>query len=451
MHQEFSVLIDHKIKKFNKIIVVESDKSISHRALLIASQCIGISNLEGILESDDVINTITCLKKLGIKILKKKEKYIVYGNGLGSFKRSSNKLLSLYAGNSGTLARMLIALLATQPNIKVKIFGDNSLNKRDMKRVIEPLSKVGCNFYPKNKTTLPLIVEGTNMPLAQKHLETIGSAQVKSAILLAALNTPGITTVEEKIISRNHTENLLTFISADIKIKRLKKSNLILLRGQKNLYGFNLKIPNDPSSAAPFIVLTLFTPGSKLLIKNVNCNSTRIGFIKILKKMNANIKIKNLKKKSGELVGDIIVKSSTLKSITCPKVMVPAAIDEFPLLFIVASIIKGTTKFNGIHELRNKESDRIKSMEIGLNQIGIKTKSTKDSLKIIGNPNVKIKKKLKIFPKNDHRVAMSFFCLGQLLNGKIEINNFETVNTSFSKFLTTMKKIGAKFEVKKRS
>ena len=232
MKKKNSVLISNKIGKFNKTIYVESDKSISHRALLIASQCIGISNLEGILESDDVINTITCLKKLGIKILKKKEKYIVYGNGLGSFKRSSNKLLSLYAGNSGTLARMLIALLATQPNIKVKIFGDNSLNKRDMKRVIEPLSKVGCNFYPKNKTTLPLIVEGTNMPLAQKHLETIGSAQVKSAILLAALNTPGITHVHIEKKSRDHTENLLAKIKANIKIIK-KKRQFNFIKGPK--------------------------------------------------------------------------------------------------------------------------------------------------------------------------------------------------------------------------
>ena len=447
MRKKNSVLIKKKITKFRKTILVESDKSISHRALLIASQCIGPSSLNGILESEDVKNTVICLKKLGVKILKKNKKYIVYGNGLESFKKPHKNLL--YAGNSGTLARMLIGLLATHPNLKVKIFGDNSLNKRDMNRIIKPLSKIGCTFYPKNKRTLPLTIEGTSLPLAQKHFETIGSAQVKTAILLAALNTPGITQVKENKISRNHTENLLTTIKTDIKITKLKKGNLISLKGKENLSCFNLNIPGDPSSAAPFIILTLLTAGSELLIKNVNCNPTRLGFIKILKKMNANIKIKNLKKKSGEFVGNIFVKSSSLKPINCPKGLVPFAIDEFPLLFIVASVTKGVTSFSGIEELRHKEQDRIKGVEIGLNQIGIKTKSTIGSLKIFGNPNIQINKTLRIFSKNDHRIAMAFFCFGQLLKGNVLINNFETVNTSFPKFLFTMKKIGAKYEIKK--
>jgi 3-phosphoshikimate 1-carboxyvinyltransferase len=320
-----------------------------------------------------------------------------------------------------------------------------------MNRIIKPLSKIGCNFYPKNKTTLPLVIEGTNMPLAQKHFEKIGSAQVKSAILLAALNTPGITQIEVERNSRNHTENLLSAINADIKIKKIKKGHLISLKGQKDLFGFNLDIPGDASSAAPFVILALLTTNSKLQIKNVNCNLTRIGFINILKKMNGNIKIINIKKKFGESIGDIIIKSSSLKPIKCSKDLVPYAIDEFPLLFIAASITKGISKFSGIGELRHKESDRIKSIEFGLNQIGIKTKSTKDSLTIFGNPNIKIRKKLKIFSEGDHRIAMAFFCLAQLLNGKVEIENFQTVNTSFPKFLLTMKKIGATFEIKKKS
>ena len=164
MNKKFSVLTKNKIKKFNKTIFVENDKSISHRALLIASQCLGPSSLKGILESEDVKNTIICLKKLGVKIVKKNKKYIVHGNGLGSFRKPNKN--QLYVGNSGTLARLLIALIATHPNLKVKVFGDSSLNKRDMKRIIEPLSKIGCNFYPRDKTTLPLTIEGTSMPLA---------------------------------------------------------------------------------------------------------------------------------------------------------------------------------------------------------------------------------------------------------------------------------------------
>jgi len=447
--KKISVLINNKIKRIKKNIVVEGDKSISHRSLLIASQCIGISKINNLLESEDVKNTIKCLKKLGVKILKKNKKYIVYGNGLGSFKNPKSNVL--YAGNSGTLARMLFPLLGTQSNLKVKIIGDKSLNKRDMKRIIIPLSKIGSIFYPKNKTTLPLTIEGTSMPLAQKHFETIGSAQVKSAILLAGLNTPGITQIEVNRQSRNHTENLLSNIKADIKTKKIKNGYLISIKGQKDLFGFNLNIPGDSSSAAPFIILTLLTSNSKLKIKNINCNKTRMGFINILKKMNANIKIKNLQKKSNEPVGDIIVKSSYLKPIKCPKHLVPYAIDEFPLLFVAASIVKGTSKFYGIGELRHKESDRIKGIEKGLNQIGIKTKSNKNSLTIFGNPNIKIKKILKIYPKDDHRIAMAFFCLAQLLNGKVEIMDFQMVNTSFPKFLFTMKKIGANFEIKKKS
>ncbi len=450
MIKKISVSVNKRIKKFKKTITVESDKSISHRALLIASQCIGQSNITNILEGEDVMNTIKCLKKLGVKILKKNKKYVVYGNGLASFRRPKNNLL--YAGNSGTLARMLFPLIGTQPDLKIKIIGDKSLNTRDMKRIIDPLSKIGCIFYPKKKTTLPLVIEGTNMPLAQKHYETIGSAQVKSAILLAALNTPGITKVEINKNSRNHTENLLTSLKAQIKIKKIKKGReLITLKGQKDLFGFDITIPGDASSAAPFIALTLLTADSKLLIKNVNCNSTRIGFIKILRKMNASIDIKNIKIRSGEPTGDIYVKSSSLRSIKCPKDLVPFAIDEFPLLFILASITKGKSEFNGIKELRHKESDRIKNIEIGLNKIGIKTKSNLDKLIIFGNPKLKIKNILKVDPKGDHRIAMAFFCLAQLINGEIIIKNFETVNTSFPKFLFTMKKIGGSFEVKKNS
>ena len=288
------------------------------------------------------------------------------------------------------------------------------------------------------------------MPLAQKHIEKRGSAQVKSSILLSALSTPGITTIEEEKISRNHTELFLKKINADIKVRKFKKKNLITLKGQKNLYAFNYTISSDPSSASFLIALALLTPNSKLIIKDVICNSTRIGFVKILReKMNANIKITNLKKMSGELVGTIIIKSSILKSINCPKELVPFLIDEFCILFVITALTKGISKFTGIGELRHKESDRIKNMEIDLNKIGIKTKSTKDSFKIYGNPNIKIKKKVSIFSKDDHRIAMSWTIFGLLVGGKLEINNFETVNTSFPNFLSLIRSIGAKIEIKK--
>ena len=329
--------------------------------------------------------------------------------------------------------------------------GDSSMNKRDMFRVSKHLEKIGCFFYPKNKSSLPIVIEGTTMPLAQTHVEMLGSAQVKSSILLAALNTPGITSVIEKIPSRNHTEIFLKKIGANINVKKLKKGNLITLEGQKNLYGFKSNISSDPSSSAFFIALTLLTPGSNLLIKNVNCNPTRIGFINILKKkMNAKIVVKVFrKKKYDEPVGNILIKSSKLKPINCPREIVPTLIDEFPILFVMAALTKGVSKFSGIESLREKESDRIKSIQVILNEIGIKTKSTINSLKIFGNPNIKTKKLINVYPKNDHRIAMSSTILSLILGVKLKINKFQTTNTSFPGFISLIKYLGGKVEIKK--
>ena len=233
------------------------------------------------LESEDVLNCLKALRILGVKIVKDNNIYLVYGNGLNSFK-IKKKITKIFVGNSGTTARLLSGLLSTHIG-KFYLYGDQSMNKRDMSRVIEPLSKIGCFFYPAKKITLPLIIEGTSMPLAQKHIESIGSAQIKSLILLSALSTPGVTTIEEKKISRNHTEFFLKKINADIKIKKLKKGNLITLKGGKNLSAFNYTISSDPSSASFFIALTLLTPNSQLTIEDVICNPTRSGFFKILK------------------------------------------------------------------------------------------------------------------------------------------------------------------------
>ena len=449
MNKKFSVLINNKIKKFNKTISIESDKSISHRALLIASQCIGPSILKNILESEDVKNTIVCLKKLGVKILKKNKTYIVYVNGLGSLQQPKKN--KLYVGNSGTLARMICGLLSTNPNLKIKIFGDKSMNKRDMLRVIEPLQKIGCFFYPAGKTTLPLTIESTSMPLAQHHNEIVGSAQIKTAILLASLNIPGITTIEQKKISRDHTENILSIVKAGIKIKKLKKGNLVSLRGQKNLSNFDLKIPGDLSSAAPFIALTLLTPGAKLLIENINCNPTRLGFVNIIKKMNAKIKLINVKIINSEKTGDIVIKSSNLKSIICSSSIVPFAIDEFILCFLLAAKAKGVSIFKGLGELNKKESPRLNVINKILNQIGIKTRLNKKigSIKIYGNPNIDLNKFYKIETYYDHRICMAAFVMALSFGGKIKIKDCDSIATSFPKFLTTIKKIGGKYEIKK--
>ena len=449
MKKKISVLLKDKIKSFSKTIKIPTDKSLSLRSIILASQCVGLSKIKGLLESEDVLNCINALKTLGVKIVKKNNIYYVYGNGLNSFK-VKKKITKIFVGNSGTTARLLSGLLSTYPN-KFYLYGDQSMNKRDMTRVIEPLEKIGCFFYPNKKTTLPLTLEGTSMPLAQHHIESKGSAQIKSLILLSALSTFGTTTVEEKKISRNHTELFLKKINSNIKIKKLKKGNLISLKGRKNLNSFNYTVSSDPSSLAFIAALTLLIPNSKLIIHNVLCNPTRIGFIKILKeKMNANIKIKNLKKVSGEKVGSIIVKSSSLKSFSCPKELVPSLIDELPILFVLAGLTNGISKFKSINEATKKESNRIKEMQKLLTQSGIFCKSTNDTMTIYGKKNLNYKKKyITVKTKGDHRICMSAVILALVTGIKIKINNFETVNTSFPNFISLIRNIGGKIEIKK--
>ncbi len=447
MKKKFSVLINKKILSFSKKVKIPGDKSCSIRALLLASQCIGKSKIKNLLESEDVLNCLGVLKKsFGIKIVKKNNIYEVYGNGLNSFKvkKGINKV---YVGNSGTSARLFCGLLSTYPN-KFYLYGDKSMNKRDMTRVIEPLKKIGAFFYPNNKKTLPIIIEGTHMPLAQNHIEKKGSAQVKTALLLSALSTPGTTTIEENKISRNHTEIFLKKINADIKIVKSNKKNIISLTGQKNLYGFNYTVSSDPSSAAFLIALTLLTPGSKLSIHNVLCNDTRIFFLKILRKINAKIKIKNLRTVSGELVGSILVSSSKLKPINISK-DIGKFIDELPILFVIAGLTKGVSRFNNIGDLIHKESNRLLESKKILDQAGIKCSITKNSMTIYGNDNIDNKHKSIITnTMGDHRICMSSLILSLATGIKNKIKNFETVNTSFPGFITLIKGLGGKVAIK---
>ena len=441
MKKKFSVSVNKKIEKFNKKIKIPGDKSCSIRAVLLASQCIGISKIKNLLESEDVLNCINALKiSLGVKIIKKNNIYQVYGNGLNSFK-VKKKITKIYVGNSGTFARLLFGLLSTYPR-KFYLYGDQSINKRDFTRVTQPLEKIGAFFYPRNKKTLPLIIEGTNMPLAQKHIENRGSAQVKGLILMSALSTPGITAIEEKKISRNHTELFLKKINADIKVRKLKKGNLITLEGQKNLYSFNYTVSSDPSSAAFLIALTLLTPKSKLVIHNVLCNDTRIFFLKILKNVNANIKINNLRKISGELVGSITISSSKLRPINISK-DIGKFIDELPILFVIAALTKGISKFDNVGDLKNKESNRLLECKKILIQAGIKCKITKDSMVIYGKDKIENQNKLILTKtKGDHRICMSSVILSLVTGIRTKIENFETVNTSFPGFIPLIKNLG---------
>ena len=450
MNNNFSVFIRNKLNKFNKTIKIPGDKSCSIRALLFASQCIGISKIKNLLESEDVLSCLLALKNsLGVKIVKKNNIYFVYGNGLNSFK-IKKKLTRIFIGNSMTTGRLLTGLLSTYP-AKFYLYGDRSANRRDFARVTKPLEKIGATFSPKDKKTLPITMEGTSMPLAQKHIENRGSSQVKSLILLSALSIPGITTVEESKISRNHTEIFLKKINADIKIKKRKGTNLISLKGQKNLHAFNYTVGSDPSSAAFLIALTLLTPGAKLTIHNVICNDTRIQFIKILKKMNAKIKIKNLRRApdSGEFLGSITTFGSNLKPITISK-DIAKFVDELPLLFACASLTKGISRFKNVHELLHKESNRLLESKKILTQAGIKCKITKSNMiTIYGKNKIKTQNKsILVKTSGDHRICLVAAIYSLVTGIKTKIINFETVNTSFPGFVPLIRSLGGEIAIK---
>ena len=446
--KSFSLKLNHKIQPFNKSIKVDSDKSLSIRSFLIGSICQNISFAKNVLESEDIISTISTLQKLGVKIQKVRPgSYKIYGKGLGSLFAEKN--LTLNFGNSGTLARLLIGILSTTPGIEINVRGDRSLNKRSMKKLIKIMSEFGAEFLPKNKFNFPLKLISTEMPVCINYKAGV-SAQLKSAVILAGLNSYGTTEVIENNRSRNHTENMLLKNSQSIKIKKGKKRTIKIF-GKKYLNPININVPGDPSSAAFFTALTLLNSNSFLKIKNVGLNSTRIGFYELLKQHGANIKFYNKRKKNNELIGDISIKSGKLKKpIIASKNFYEKTTDEFPILFCIAALTKGTSIFKGIEDLANKESNRIKEMQNVLNQIGVKSLAKKNEIKIYGKSFIENKNKnLKVPNLGDHRICMSASILSLVTGIKTEISNFETVKTSSPNFLNIIKLLGAKFEISK--
>ena len=444
--KSFSIVIKKPIKDFKKNIVVDSDKSISIRSFLIGSICEGVSVVKNVLESEDVFSTINCLKKLNVKInYQGKKTYEIFGRGLGSYTAKKNLLLDF--GNSGTASRILTSILSTTPNINVKLTGDKSLKKRSMQKLITLMTKFGAEFFPKKKFFFPLRISSSNYPIGISY-ESGTSAQLKSAVILAGLNSFGNTEITEKLRSRDHTENFLIKNKKAIKIEngKIKK---IKIYGKKNLSNFSINVPGDPSSAAFFTALTLLKKKSYLRIKNVGLNPTRIGFYSLLKKSGAKIRFLNKKKVNNEVVGDIVVKSGKLYPINASKKYYLNTTDEYPILFIISAFIKGKSSFSGILDLKNKESDRIGEMQKILKQIGIYSKYQNDKLIIIGKQFKKRKiKKIKVPSLGDHRICQSAAILGLLTGIKVEIKNFETVRTSAPSFLKIVKKLGGSFEKK---
>ena len=421
-------------------VTIPGDKSISHRSLILGSCANGITSINNLLESEDVLATLNALQKLGIKIVKTNNVWKVFGNGLGVIS-GQHQILDL--GNSGTGARLLMGLVAGS-DLKATFTGDKSLSHRPMGRIIEPLLETGAEINSE-KNTLPLTIFGSKIPLPITYHSKISSAQVKSAVLIAGLTSTGITTFYEPIQSRDHTERMLNFMGAKIKSeKTTDKGWKVSLEGLPNLRNSEFEVPNDPSSAAFPIVSALILPKSDLTIKNVCINKLRTGFIKTLVEMGGNIKAINKRDLCGDNVADLKIKSSDLHGINIPSERAPTMIDEYPIISVAACFAKGKTIMNGIKDLRNKETDRIKEVVENLNRLKIKTESSDDKMSIQGIESNSVDGGIEIDSKLDHRIAMSFLCLGLLSKKPITVKNAETINSSFPKFCSSMRNIGAK-------
>ncbi len=435
------IQINKPIREFKKKIKVSGDKSISIRTVLLASQAVGISKIKNLLESDDVLSALKAIKTLGINYSKKGGCYFIQGFGLNNFKVKKN--LTINAGNSGTLARLILGLLV-KSKIKVKLIGDKSLSKRDFSRVIKPLRNFGANIKS-NNNLLPIEITGSNFLRPIKYNENIGSAQVKSCIILSALNTPGITTINSKS-SRNHTELMLKHLRYPIEVKKTKHFDSIHIKGLSQFKAFTYNVPGDISSAAFFIVLTMLSKKSEMVIENVNINESRTGIIKILNKMGGGIKLKNKRNYNREKVADIHIKSKNkLKSINCSSKLNSSAIDEFLVIFLVAAKSKGISSFNKLGELNKKESPRLDIAVNFLRMIGIKVLRKNDDIKIFGNPELNLEKSyiIKNFRK-DHRIVMMSCIAALVFGGSWKINDHDSIKTSFPEFFKILKNLGAK-------
>ena len=428
-----SLTFKNKIKSFKKNITVSGDKSISIRWVLFSSLANGISKANNLLLSEDVLAAINAIKKLGIKSKLNSNECKIYGKGIDGYKYKKN--LTINAQNSGTLSRLILGILINTP-YPIKLIGDKSLSKRDFKRISDPLSKFGANFHLKNNINLPLKIVGSPNLKPIRYLEKKGSAQIKSSIIFAGMKTEGTTIIKAKK-SRNHTEIMCKYLKLPIKVNSQKNYEEISISKVKQIRSLNYNIPSDISSGAFFMVLTALSENSQLIIKNVNINPSRIGVITILKKMGVKISFQNKKNYKGEKIADIKIKSAKLiKPINCPARLNSSAIDEFLIIWILAAKAKGISYFKNLEELNKKESPRLVWGSKILNKMGIKNIVTKNSIKIYGNPNLKINKKIIIKDYlKDHRIFMTSVIAALSFGGEWSIANPESIKTSFPDFL----------------
>ena len=419
---------------------VPGDKSISHRALILAALATGTSRITGLLEGDDVLATAEAMRQLGAQVSNiGGGVWEVSGCGPAGCKTPAR---ALDFANSGTGARLIMGVIAGA-GISAEFTGDASLSRRPMARVTQPLAQTGAQIEDNGTGHLPLTVTGAATPLPVDVTPEFASAQVKSAILLAGLGASGQTIVREKHITRDHTENMLALFGAKISSQRSGTQNIVTLDGHARLRAHDIAVPGDPSSAAFPLVAALIVPGSKLRLENVLLNPQRDGLIRVLTRMGADIKRRNERTEAGEPIADLDVAYSPLKGIDVGTDMAPSMIDEYPALAVAAAFAEGTTHMAGIGELRVKESDRLAAVEAGLRENGVQVEAGTDSLSVTGGTPMG---GVCVTTHDDHRIAMAFLVMGLATQKPVRVDDTAMIATSFPNFFEAMASIGATFD-----
>ena len=412
------------------------DKSISHRSLILTGQAVGRSEISNLLEGEDVMNTLLVMRDLGAQIIKKNGKYIVFGLPPGALFQPKKQL---DFGNSGTGIRLLAGLISSN-NIKATLKGDKSLSKRPMRRVTDHLKRIGASIELKKDSFPPIKIKGVGDAIPLSYDIKIPSAQIKSAIMLSALNTNGLVKIKEFKSTRDHTENMLKAMGYSIKVKENSKYRFIEMKNDKVLKPIKLNIPGDPSSAAFFITAACLKPGSKLIVKNMLFNKTRIGFLKTLKKMGGDIQITNQRRVNNEFLADLkINQKKHLKSTIIKSEDVPIQVDEIPILSIAASYARGVSIFKGLEELTVKESNRLLLIHQNLKAMGVKSEIIDFDLHIHGDTNLK-KGGASIIHHHDHRIVMSFYIANLICEKPNKIKDKSSIKTSYPSFFKHINK-----------
>ena len=428
-------------------IRVPGDKSISHRSIMLGALAVGETRVTGLLEGEDVLATAQAMRQMGATVERQPDgEWVIQGVGVGGLLQPE---APLDMGNSGTSTRLLMGLVASHA-IEATFVGDASLSKRPMGRVIDPLSRIGAEFHAsegaKSSQTLPLTVRGICPAVPITYRLPVASAQVKSAVLLAGLNTPGTTTVIEPVPTRDHSERMLKGFGADLTVTERDGERVITLNGPAELKPQVIEVPGDPSSAAFFVVAALVVPDSDVLIANVGLNPTRAGLFDVLHKMGGRITILNLREVGGEMVADMRVQHSHLTGITVDPAVAPSMIDEFPVLFVAAAMAAGTTVTSGLDELRVKESDRLTAMAQALTLAGARVEEHEDGLTIHGTGNTPLPGTAAgdaVTTHLDHRIAMAMAVAGLASERGVEVDDVRPIATSFPNFIPLLESLRA--------